>query len=113
MRLVRATVGSTATEYRLNALGQRVAKLGPSGATHYHYDAAGRLIAESDAAGKVQKEYVWLADTPVALIDSAASPPAAVCPATPTLRPPGGFTPYERRERMEVHSERINRVRLD
>jgi len=106
LRLVRVTVGSTVTEYRLNALGQRVAKLGAAGATHYHYDAAGRLIAESDAAGKLLKEYVWLGDTPVAMIDSAAPPTEGVCPATPQLRPPGGFTPYERRERMEVHSGR-------
>ncbi len=106
LRLVRATSGSTATDYRLNALGQRVAKLGSSGGTHYHYDAAGRLIAESDAAGKVQKEYVWLGATPVAMIESAAAPTEGTCPATPQLRPPGGFTPYERRERMEVHSGR-------
>jgi len=103
LRLVRAAIGSTVTVYQLNALGQRVAKLGGSGGTHYHYDAAGRLIAESDAAGNVQKEYVWLGETPVAMIDSTA-PPAASCPSTPQLRPPGGFTPYERRERMEVHS---------
>lgn len=105
LRLVRATLGNTTTDYRLNALGQRVAKLDGSGSTHYHYDAAGRLVAESDAAGRVQKEYVWLGTTPVAVIDSAA-PVAAICPATPQLRPPGGFTPYERRERMEVHSGR-------
>jgi RHS repeat-associated protein len=106
LRLVRATVGSVITEYQLNALGQRVAKTGPSGGTHYHYDAAGRLIAESDATGKVQKEYVWLGDTPVAMIDSALPPAETVCPATPQLRPLGGFTPYEQRERMEVHSGR-------
>ncbi len=106
LRLVRATSGSTATDYRLNALGQRVAKLATSGGTHYHYDAAGRLVAESDASGKVQKEYVWLGATPVAMIESTAPPAESTCPATPQLRPPGGFTPFEWRERMEVHSGR-------
>jgi RHS repeat-associated protein len=102
-RMVRAAVGATVTEYRLNALGQRVAKLGAR-STHYHYDAAGRLIAESDGAGRVEKEYVWLGDTPVAMIAAAA--PASSCPARPQLRPLGGFTAFERRERMEVHSGR-------
>ena len=106
LRLVRATVGTTVTEYRLNALGQRVAKIGTAGTTHYHYDAAGRLVGESDATGKMQKEYVWLSTTPVAMIDSVAPPEESMCPATPQLRPAGGFTPYERRERMEVHSGR-------
>lgn len=105
LRMVRATVGSTVTEYRLNALGQRVAKLSGASGTHYHYDAAGRLIAESDAAGRVAKEYVWLGDTPVAMI-AAAAPTGASCPATPRLAPEGGFTPFERRERMEAHSGR-------
>jgi len=103
-RMVRAAVGATVTEYRLNALGQRVAKLGSARNTHYHYDAAGRLIAESDGAGRIEREYVWLGDTPVAMIAAAA--PASSCPAAPRLRPPGGFTPFERRERMEVHSGR-------
>jgi RHS repeat-associated protein len=103
-RMVRATVGSAVTEYRLNALGQRVAKLVSARSTHYHYDAAGRLIAESDGAGRIENEYVWLGDTPVALIAAAA--PASSCPARPELRPLGGFTAFERRERMEVHSGR-------
>jgi RHS repeat-associated protein len=105
LRLVRATVGNTVTDYKLNALGQRVAK---SGATdkYFHYDGDGRLIAESDAAVRVQKEYVWLGDTPIAMIESAPPPAGPTCPATPELRRPGGFTPYERRERMEVHSGR-------
>ena len=34
----------------------------------YHYDAQGKLIAESNASGTVQKEYIYLGDTPVAVI---------------------------------------------
>jgi len=105
LRLVRATVGTSVTDYRPNALGERVAKLTGSEGTHFHYDGAGHLIAESDATGFVRKEYVWLGDTPVAMIERAP-PAAASCPATPERRPAGGFTPHERRERMEVHGGR-------
>ena len=38
---------------------------------HFIYDAAGRLIAESDATGAVQREYVWLGLTPVAVIEAS------------------------------------------
>lgn len=46
--------------YRINALGQRVAKLGPEGNTIYVYDQDGQLIGEYDEAGRAQKEYIWL-----------------------------------------------------
>jgi YD repeat-containing protein len=36
--------------------------------TVYHYDSAGHLIAESDAQGNVQTEYIYLGDMPVAVI---------------------------------------------
>jgi RHS repeat-associated protein len=39
-----------------------------SGTTHFHYDRAGHLIAESDGSGNVQREYVFLGDTPVAFV---------------------------------------------
>ncbi len=38
------------TSYQLNSLGQRIRKTNPQGDTLYHYDAQGRLIAESDAS---------------------------------------------------------------
>ena len=37
-------------------------------ATHYHYDLAGRLIAESDATGSVTREYIDLAGLPLAIV---------------------------------------------
>lgn len=56
-------------ELQVNALGQRVVKTSASGiATVYHYDSTGRLIAESDAQGNVQTEYLYLGDIPVAVI---------------------------------------------
>jgi len=68
-RLVQASFGAGSASYQLNALGQRVLKSTGSGiATVYHYDSAGRLIAESDAQGNVQVEYIRLGDMPVAVI---------------------------------------------
>ncbi len=41
--------------------------------SHYVYDLQGHLIAEHDGAtGAVVREYVWLDDTPVAMIDSSS-----------------------------------------
>lgn len=34
----------------------------------YHYDQAGHLIAEADATGKITREYLWLEDTPLAVM---------------------------------------------
>jgi YD repeat-containing protein len=70
-RLVSATTAAGTTSYRINALGQRVRKttIGATpGDTAYHYDLAGHLIAESDATGKVTREYFWLDDTPLAVM---------------------------------------------
>ena len=60
--------GQTWARYALNATGERVAKTipgTPDRVTHFHYDLQGRLIAESDAAGAVLREYIWLDDLPV------------------------------------------------
>jgi RHS repeat-associated protein len=67
--------------YQYNGLGQRIRKTG-SGSTAlpyigsldtvFHYDMDGHLIAELDAATKqVKREYIWLGDTPVAVIAGA------------------------------------------
>ena len=38
--------------------------------THFHYDQQSHLIAESDGqTGAPLREYVWLGDMPVALIE--------------------------------------------
>ena len=68
-RMIQAVNGSLTATYQVNALGQRVAKsLSPGATTHFHYDTQGHLIAESDGTGTVQREVVWLNDTPVALL---------------------------------------------
>jgi RHS repeat-associated protein len=45
--------------------------------THYIFDEAGHLLAEHDGAtGAVLREYVWLDDMPLAMIDSTGTSPA-------------------------------------
>jgi RHS repeat-associated protein len=69
-RMVSATSSLGTTTYQINALGQRVRKTSTSGDHVFHYGRAGHLVAESSAAGAVVKEYVWLGDLPLAVIDS-------------------------------------------
>jgi RHS repeat-associated protein len=59
-----APVGS----YQHNFIGERVAKSAGGAVTHFHYDRAGHLIAESDAAGNVLREHIWLGTMPVGFV---------------------------------------------
>ncbi|MEO8630965.1 MAG: RHS repeat-associated core domain-containing protein, partial [Betaproteobacteria bacterium] len=69
----QAVWGSNSATYVLNALGQRVVKTPNVGAaTVFHYDAGGTLVAESNTAGAVGKEYIYLNGTPVALVNATA-----------------------------------------
>jgi YD repeat-containing protein len=54
--------------YQVNSVGQRIRKTNVLGDTVYHYDAQGRLIAEGSPTGTIQKEYIHLGNTPVAVI---------------------------------------------
>lgn len=67
-RLAQATTAAGATQYQVDALGQRIRKNSSSEDTRYHYDTAGRLIGESDATGKLLREYIWLENTPLAVL---------------------------------------------
>lgn len=70
-RLTQTITAAGTTQYQINALGQRVRKT-TSGTnatdTIYHYDLAGHLIAESNASGVIKREYLWLDDTPLAVM---------------------------------------------
>jgi RHS repeat-associated protein len=59
-----------------------------AGTTHYVYDLAGHLIAEASDTGATVREYVWLDDTPLAVV-------ADVDTASPSL--------------YFVHADRLNR----
>jgi YD repeat-containing protein len=52
----------------VNALGQRIRKTNSLGDTVFHYDTRGRLIAETDAAGGVKRELIYLGDIPVSVV---------------------------------------------
>jgi RHS repeat-associated protein len=104
-RLVSAVSAAGTTGYQINALGQRVRKTSPLGDTVFQYDTQGRLLAESSASGAPIREYLWLADQPVA-VASYLSTPGGQCAAQPTLDTSDTFVAFARRERMEVHSGR-------
>jgi len=62
--------GSTVATYAYNALGQRLVKTVGGTVTHYHYDQQSHLIAETDGqTGVLLREYVWLGDMPLAVIE--------------------------------------------
>jgi hypothetical protein len=56
--------------YRYNAFGQRVVKIASGTETHYIYGLSGKLLAETDSAGHVLQEYVYLDGEPLALLDA-------------------------------------------
>ncbi len=58
----------TTITFTYSALGERVTKTSPTGTTHFHYDRAGHLIAETDNTGATIREYLWLGDTPIGLV---------------------------------------------
>jgi len=59
---------TTNVKYLRDHSSRRVSKIFSNGLTiHYVYDLNGQLIAELDGSGATLVEYVWLADTPVAV----------------------------------------------
>ncbi|MFO3797832.1 MAG: RHS repeat-associated core domain-containing protein, partial [Anaerolineales bacterium] len=86
--------GTQRGEYIYNARGQLVIRTvtnsgSLNGTTVYFYDLEGRVIAEYDAAtSDLIREYVWLGDRPIAVIDPDGS---------------GGDNVYY------VHSDHLNR----
>lgn len=68
-RLVKVSEGLTVlAEYAYNYKGQRVSKTVNANTTVFHYDIQGNLIAETDTAGNIIREYIYLSTTPVAMI---------------------------------------------
>jgi RHS repeat-associated protein len=63
---------SDPADYIYNSSGQRVKK-DNSASKVFHYDLAGQLIAETDAAGNLITAYVWLHGQPLAQIDSGGA----------------------------------------
>jgi RHS repeat-associated protein len=63
--------GAVVGTYVLNALGQRVLKTAGGAATRFDYNEANRLLSEG--AGTITRDYVWLDDLPVGIVDRSSS----------------------------------------
>ena len=53
--------------YQVSSDGQRARKTSQLGDTVFHYDAQGKLIAETTPGGVVTREYFYLLNLPVAV----------------------------------------------
>ncbi len=67
-RIVQAVSSLGTTSYQVNALGQRVRKTNSLGDTVFHYDTRGRLIAETSPGGSPKREFIYLGDIPVGVV---------------------------------------------
>jgi len=67
-RMVQAVSSLGSTDYQVNALGQRVRKTNTTGDIVFHYDTRGRLIAETDPGGTLKREFLYLGDIPVGVV---------------------------------------------
>ena len=76
-RMSSATVGTAKTSYLYNGLGQRVRQVTGTAANPAGllvYDEAGHIIGEyNSATGKASKEFVYLGDTPVGVLEQVAT----------------------------------------
>lgn len=57
-------------QYRYDHRGLRISKTVGPNTTHTLYDESRQPLAELDAQGRITRQYVWLADMPLAVIDS-------------------------------------------
>jgi YD repeat-containing protein len=67
-RMVNATSPTGTAFYQVNALGQRVRKTTATDDRVFLYDLRGHLVAETSPAGAVKREYIYLNDIPLAVI---------------------------------------------
>jgi YD repeat-containing protein len=67
-RMVESTGALGITHYQVNALGQRVRKTNAADGRVFLYDTRGHLIAETDPGGGLVREYLYLDDIPLAVI---------------------------------------------
>ncbi len=76
LREVRSLSGTIA-RYDYDHRGLRNAKTVGAKATRYLHDAQRRLLAELDAHGRLTRQYLYLADLPLAVIDTPDGRPLA------------------------------------
>jgi YD repeat-containing protein len=83
---------TTAGTYLYNAFEQRVQKTAGGVTSQFVYDGAGHLLEEANASGVAQKEYIWLDDMPVAMVDDTGSSPVLYFIHTDQLGTPQKIT---------------------
>ena len=92
-RLASASLNGTQVgTYIDNGLGQRVAKTAYGVTNHYLFDRFGHLLAENDGMGTPIREYIWLDDLPVAMIDHTGASPVTYYIHTDQLGRPQKMT---------------------
>jgi RHS repeat-associated protein len=84
--------GVAVGSYLYNALGQRVQKVAGGATTQLIFDRSGHLLEEADGAGTVLRDYVWLDNLPVAMVDDTGSSPAIYYIHTDQLGTPQKMT---------------------
>ena len=63
--------GTLLASYRYDGHGRRIGKHSQQGSTHYLYENR-KLVAELDGGGKIVRQYLYLAEQPIAVIDTPA-----------------------------------------
>jgi YD repeat-containing protein len=72
-RMVQATnAASLVTTYQVNAFGQRIRKTNSNEDTVFTYDTTGKLIAENAASGTLKREFIYLGDVPVGVVQAGS-----------------------------------------
>lgn len=72
--MTQAINGSVTANYKYDGKGQRVIKTVGGITSIFIFDKDGKLIAEADSCGAVQKEYIYFASRPVAMAIVAGTP---------------------------------------
>jgi len=102
-RMSGSANGTTLAKYTYNAKGERSIKVVNGVETHYIFDLNGQLIAEADALGVIQKEYVYLNGQPFAQIigndiyyyhNSHLGTPEIMTDANQTIVWQASYTPF-------------------
>jgi RHS repeat-associated protein len=58
--------------YRYNHRGERIEKRTEGGRIHFLYSEKGKVSAEVDSEGRIRRQYIYLGDMPLVVIDSEA-----------------------------------------
>ncbi len=72
-RLIQVNNGATTASYTYNGNGQRAKKVVNGVTTVFHYSLNGQIIAESNSAGNITAEYIYLNGQPLAKTEGTST----------------------------------------